>query len=177
MGFTLEGCTFENNQSGASGGAGFFLGNGMLNHSPNEILISNCEFTDNGSAGAGGGFRLSNHGFTILNSTFEDNTGSFGAGFLSQGTATSTDSVSVVIDGSTFDGNAAGVSGGGFYLQNQVATITNTTFNDNLAQFGGGYIYLGSDEEVGGGIATFSDLTFTNAEVERGRSNLTQYRG
>lgn len=99
----------------------------------------------NGTVVGSGGGLINSGTATISNSTFSENTATFGGGLLSTGTVT--------ISSSTFSGNFA-VNGGGGLRISDTATINNSTFSGNSTNTAGGGIF-------NTGTITISNTTFS----------------
>jgi len=102
----------------------------------------------NGSAGYGGS--ITNRGtLTVLNCTFQDNTGgnsatSGGGAIFNHGKTSGQPTATTNITNSTFTGNAGGLGGAILNWQNTtgaVVTISYSTFSGNSGTYGGADIY------------------------------------
>ena len=153
------------------------------------VLIRNLTILNGLDNGLGGGVGIRNDGgdLTIECSTISGNmanSGSNGGGVLSIGALGS-----LTITDSTFVDNFASGIGGGVYLDEHTATITNTTFDNNSSDSGGG-IYVDSSGILnllnstvsgnlqtdngsstgGGGIATSGSANITNSTITNNSS-------
>ena len=119
-------CTFDQNMST---GANSLLGGGAIitvwPGVASEVLIDNCTFDGNDSAGTGGAVTTdgANANVTISDCVFTANSAAMrgGAAFLR--------GAGVSVESSTFDGNDAATGGGVFLLES--ATATGCTFTNN----------------------------------------------
>lgn len=128
---TIISSTFNNNYS-PQGGAVFQGGS--------NITFSRCNFSQN-TAESGGAFwqRVSSTTFqncNFLNNTAEEDSG----GVLFQ----QDDNNTVVFDKCVLTNNNAISRGGGLYLNNGKASVTNCTFQDNTVRSAGGAIFATS---------------------------------
>lgn len=130
----ISGSVFENNRGRAEGGAAYlFTAAGQDN-----VIIENSRFVSNsvsplpgGNAGNGGALTIISNGFN-------------------QG---------VTIANTTFANNTATSQGGGVWLFDAPATITNSTFSGNQTGGGPGDIFT----QVGGGLAVYNaPINITN---------------
>jgi len=95
------------------------------------VNISGVTIANGKITGTGGGIYNYSGTLTVTNSTFSDNSATYGGGIYNEGTLTVTNS--------TFSGNSA-TYGGGIYNQGTL-TVTNSTFSGNAATTYGGGIY------------------------------------
>jgi len=199
---TVTGVTVQNGVS--SFGAGFRLsgaerlaladvtvfnnvangGGGIYNNS-GTVVISNCTFISNTTtSGTGGGVDNAFDGTVVIyNSAFVSNTADTnGGGIYSDGT--------LIVRNSTLRGNHARSStggGGGIWLQDGTATLSNVTINGNTSDNDGGGIRSqalavlinatvsgNAATDTGGGIFNAGLLTITNGTVV---SNTASYGG
>lgn len=118
-------------------------GGGIYSQGPVNITNS----TIDGNTLTGGGNELGagvvvNSAFTILRSTFSDNTGATIAGGLQDnGFAAAPRS----IENSTFSGNAAGVNGGGGAVLTSNVSVFHSTFANNTATSNGADLRIGAN--------------------------------
>ncbi|WP_028526834.1 MopE-related protein [Runella limosa] len=186
-GFTLKG-------GNANGGAGSFIivegtsivrgyGGGLHNYGA-ATLVQNCTFTNNSTAGSGGGmYSNSAIGNQVTNCLFTSNAANNGGGaFNNQSSPTFTNctfssntamssgggmrnenNTVVVVTGCVFEGNSCGSSnGGGFYIgtSSTSATLTNCLFMGNAAGGTGGGLYNSS-----------TTMTLTNCTVSGNKAS------
>jgi len=151
----------------------------------NTVLIRNLTIMDGLDNGFGGGVGIRNDDgdLTIECSTISGNmanSGSNGGGILSIGALGS-----LTISDSIIVSNFASGVGGGIYVDEHTAIITNTTFDNNTASDAGGGIYNDSSGIInitnstisgnlqtlapsplgGGGIANENTLTIINSTI------------
>ncbi len=144
---TITDSTFESNfSSGGPGGAVLLAGTGAL-------TIMGTTFTGNGAVGSDAGAVASTTSgpVTVTNSTFSNNfANNVGALLASSGSAFS-------LDGSTFEGNqATSTYGGFFYFGPGNAVVTNTKGLGNFsAEIGAGFLNCAGTVQVSG--SEFSD--------------------
>ena len=128
------------------------------------VNISGVTIANGKITGTGGGIYNYSGTLTVTNSTFSDNSATYGGGIYNEGTLTVTNS--------TFSGNSA-TYGGGIYNQGTL-TVTNSTFSGNTANTGGGIYnygtltvtnstFSGNAATYGGGIYNQGTLTVTNS--------------
>jgi hypothetical protein len=151
----VSGATISGNEALSAGS----VGGGIGNAGNGTVAIHDSSLANNFAGGMGGGFGDENGQGSLLvqNSSFMNNTtiGS-GGGIVSGGRVTILDS--------TFQGNFAGGTGGGFSDENarDSLTVTSSTFLNNTS--------MGS----GGGIATSGMFTsVTETEIDGNRSGVT----
>ncbi len=124
----ISGGRIENNQ-GIYGGGGLYAG---------SLTLTGTQFVNNLSQNGGG---ASVHGnASLTNAYFEHNhTGScspcYGGAMYMAG--------NITMNGLNFVDNAAGVYGGGVFIEGGTLTVSNTTFYSNSAYGGGGAYVLG----------------------------------
>jgi predicted outer membrane repeat protein len=106
-------------------------GGGMMNQSSSPT-ITNTTFSDNTATYGGGMMNYDYSSPTITNTSFIENTGGAGGGIYN------VFSSSPAITNCTFIENTATSSGGGVTNQSSSPTITNTSFIENTATYGGG---------------------------------------
>ncbi|MFK7907453.1 MAG: right-handed parallel beta-helix repeat-containing protein, partial [Chitinophagales bacterium] len=149
---TLTNCIFSNNSGHNGGGMDSFVsspaltdcsffnnfanyGGGMNNSSCDNIILTNCIFSNNSANFSGGGVSNSSCDNVILTdcSFFSNHTGSTGGGMYS-----TDDNITLINCG--FSNNSAS-SGGGMYNASQVnTTLTNCSLSNNSASSGGGVL-------------------------------------
>ncbi len=175
---TLTASTVINNSAGSCGG--FFNDGGTVNLT-NSSVISNtggglCNFsflgtgilslTDStvrgnrrsGGISVGGGINNVSI-LTVTRSTFLDNQASNGGAIYSSGPVT--------ITNSTISSNSATSNGGGFFFENQLASLNNVTVVDNVADSDNNGSGDGGGIYVGLGTMTFNN-TLMARNVDRG---------
>jgi hypothetical protein len=159
----------------------------MSNYSSSPT-ITNSTFTNNNSAGDGGGMANLLSSPTITNSTFTNNNSAGDGGGMSNSSSSPT------ITNSTFTNNFANVDGGGMYNYGSSPNITNSTFTNNGAGDGGGMANNSSSPTItnstfadnnagyyGGGMAnllsspTITNSTFANNYADLGGGGMYNY--
>ena len=128
----IVGSVFEGNKGRAEGGAAY-----LFTGTQDSVSIVGSQFKDNsvvaldrGNAGNGGGLVVLSNG-------------------VNRG---------LTIDRTTFAGNTATHQGGGLWMMDAPATITNSTFSGNKA--------IGTDySKIGGGMALYGRTTIVNSTI------------
>jgi|GEM_PF-1509763 hypothetical protein len=113
------------------------------------LTITNCEFSYNKAASSTGGGLYNSGTATVENSTFNNNTAYYGGG----GVCTSADTANLILTNSTIYSNTVTAGGGAFYgggvyISNGDATLTNNTIVYNYARLGGGVLMYNTGEDV-----------------------------
>lgn len=139
---------------------GYADGNSMPDNSGGGLLIDsssptlqNLTFSDNFALHYGGGAFVTGTGAapTFENSTWSSNTGNWGGGIAIYSTTVSI----TTLDTFSFDNNTATNQGGGIYISDGSANITNGSLTSNTAtSFGGGMMTTST------GTTTISGATF-----------------
>ena len=115
--------------------AGEGLGGAVLMGAPGALQVTGTTL-DGSQAFDGGAIYIETGATATLNdATFTGNEAEYGAGIELFGTAD--------IDGALFEGNTAGVAGGGIWNANGSLTVTQSTFHDNSAGIGGAIVAYG----------------------------------
>jgi Chlamydia polymorphic membrane protein (Chlamydia_PMP)./Bacterial Ig-like domain (group 2). len=138
---TVTQSVFEENYAAANGGAGTSEGGGALSLAGDNVVLSQCTFSDNyiqsGTNAFGGAVSLSSKRFGIVNTTFHGNKaegGNGGALYLSAGAATTGQSA---IFYCTFTNNTAGGGdGGAMYTATPSFSLGTSVFVDNVGTNG-----------------------------------------
>lgn len=150
---TITGATFT--QNAARYGGAIFTGGSSL------VSIANTIFSQNNAQMYGGGLYMNNDldSVTIINTAFDKNTASFGAG-VSRGGGTLT------INHASFTDNAAShasIGGGGLYVEStsKLVKVTNATFSGNT-----------TNGSHGGGIYNRGQLELVNVTLKNNKNNL-----
>ena len=144
---TVSDCTFSNNSATGSGGGMF---------TSNNATVVSCTFSEN-SASSGAG--MYNSGNPVVNScTFSRNAATiYGGGLYNDGFSSAAVSNSTFISNTAGASSFGGGSGGGMYTADGSITTMNTcTFNGNSAGLTGGGLYYTTN---GGGSLTNCLLT------------------
>ena len=161
--FTLkiENLSIFNGKSGSNGGGLYTTG---------DIIVKDCNISNNSASNGGGGFDASDT--TITNSTISNNSASNSGGFYANNTTITNSTISnnsastdgggfyasdTTITNSTISNNSAGNYGGGFYAIN--TTVTNSTISSNFAKHNGGGFYA-------------NNTTVTNSTISHNSANL-----
>jgi len=144
---TITDSAFERNfASGIDGGGVLLAGSGAL-------AVTGSTFTGNGALGGDGGAidAMTSGSVTVTNSTFSNNFADNVGGLLAGGSS------AFSIAGSTFDGNQATGTGGGFYYAGPGnAVLTDTKALGNFSSsIGGGALSCSGTVQVSG--SEFSD--------------------
>lgn len=156
----------------------------MVSNEYSNLTLTNCSFTENWTAGSGGGIENYRSNLTLTSSTFDGNWAQYsGAGLINYYTSTAvlTDVVfsnnwadwngggvlngsysTLILNRGTFRSNRAGNDGGGLF-NSYDASVVNTVFSSNWAVQRGGGISNGSGR-----------LTLTNVTLG---GNSAQYGG
>ena len=199
---SLEGVTFENNTSGAYGGAvrvsGSDLvmngitaigntakGGGVVYITNGDLEVKNCNFTEN-TASWGGAISVSKGNLTVTDGKLANNSASSGGAIYAN-------PCEITVKNVTFEGNE-GEYGGAVCLNGAVMTVSgNTTFKNNTATVRSGAIdvtvdgetrgqlimtdgcFEGNSAPIGGaaGARTGCKLTFTDTEFKNNSSTDT----
>jgi predicted outer membrane repeat protein len=150
---TISGCAFTLNEA-RYGGAIFAGGSSVVG-------IANSSFIQNKAQLYGGGLYMNNDlsSVTIINTAFDKNTASFGAG-VNRGGGTLT------INHASFTDNAAShasIGGGGLYVESspKLVKVTNATFSGNTTA-----------SVKGGGIYNRGPLELVNVTLKNNQNNL-----
>jgi len=122
---TVRGCTFENNQSAADGGA-------IATYTLTRLECTDCRFAWNSSLSAGGAIRASYY-LTLQRCQFVGNEAANGGGVSACDAGPGPSVYNCV-----FSGNVATYSGGGIQLDDRGGTVLGCTFHGNQAYYGGG---------------------------------------
>ena len=144
--FSHNEVSFNTATTGAtSGGAG-----GLLLYDPDQgSVISNNVFKGNGSNLYSGGMALENsmildNAVLVENNHFMDNEAEYGGAICSW-------SVPVILQNNVFNGNQAGIHGGGVFFNDQLALLSPTILANN--SFSGN-----TADNMGGAMAIFSSV-------------------
>ena len=127
--------------SNTAGGAG----GGVFVDTTGKVRIDSTHFTDNtATTGAGGGlYAFADGGILVTRCLVSGNTSAKSGGGMYLRADPKT--ASILVDGSTFISNDAGIHGGGMQLHRKnggTATVRNSTFTGNTATLDGGALYL-----------------------------------
>lgn len=145
----ITNCKFKDNENSATAGG--------LNLSGGTYTVSNCEFTSNKAAHAGG-LNIDNAVTvaTVSGCTFSGNsaTGNGGAFKVTNG--------NVTISGCTFTGNETENHGGAFWVSGGETTVTGSVFHGNSSLWGGA-VYSNKDAGAAVHDCVFTDCTFGGA--------------
>lgn len=132
------------------------------------VNINNSSFTGN-SAGQEGGAIWSEGALDVTDSVFSDNSSNDSGGAIQSGVGGS-----LLVDGTTFDGNSADY-GGAIQLYSGNGTVANSTISGNSAQFRGGGVHIlgnmtiqnttvtGNSAANGGGVYNTAALNIANS--------------
>ena len=199
---TLLGVTFENNTSGANGGAvrvsGSDLvmngitatgntakGGGVVYVTNGNLEVKNCNFTGN-TASWGGAISVSKANLTVTDGKMANNSAASGGAIYAN-------PCEITVKDVTFEGNQ-GDYGGAICLNGAIMTVSgNTTFKNNIATVRSGAIdvtvdgetrgqlimtdglFEGNEAPIGGaaGARTGCKLTFTGTEFTNNKSTDT----
>jgi len=177
---TIQNSTFENNHSGADGGA-IYNDSGTLN-------ISDSTFTENYSeSGQGGAISNSGGALNISGSTFTGNYSAIGGGGAINNSGISAridpntgysinESITSTIQNSTFDTNHAVNDGGAIYNYGGTLNINDSTFTGNYSESGSGGaisiygILANTDSNTGYSIITSITPTIQNSTFQNNHS-------
>ncbi|WP_394325432.1 hypothetical protein [Methanobrevibacter arboriphilus] len=112
----------------------------MFNGYCENTTFINCIFTNNTAGQYGGAIMYSSYNFTIINSTFIDNTATWGGVIFGQ--PAYSNSTGLTIISSNFTNNTA-TTGGGGVIYNDINNymLINCTFTNNTAALYGGAIH------------------------------------
>ena len=151
----LDGVIITSNATSHANGGG-----GLYSNSGNATVTDSTISSNNSSVGDGGGiYNASGSVLSITSSTISSNTANNnGGGIYDYSTGTLTLS-NVTITGNNSTGTSGG-GGGGLYIDNGDANVTNVTLSNNSAPRGGG-IY----NQMGATGVTISDSTISSNNV------------
>ena len=140
-------------------------GGGIYN-TGGPLLVMNSTFYNNTTAvtGAGGGIEIVNSAADVSNSTFSENSATYGGGidiFLNGSITT------LNVFNSTFSGNSASDSGGGIRNNDGTVTLKNTIVANNVSVVGnctGAVIDGGGNLQYGGGTDDSCSATIPTSD-------------
>ncbi|WP_133241952.1 Ig-like domain-containing protein, partial [Methanobrevibacter thaueri] len=147
---TLSNSYFFNNTAERSGGAVYWFGHdGTIANSTfeNNRALGNVNATDSYGritpGGHGGAIMWTGANGTVLNSTFRLNNASRNGGAIYMQGSTEGDCDNILVDGSEFVENYAGINGGAvdWYEGSHDSTLSNSYFFNNTAKRSGGAVY------------------------------------
>ncbi len=130
-GLSLQSVRFYSNTAGYGGGMA------TPGEGTSDPMLTDVIFGENSAVEGGGLYHRDYKSLTVNNALFYGNTADRGGGLFSEGTLQGNNLV--------FSGNTSSSEGGGLYLQQNDATLTNLSVFNNTAYDGGGlYAYSGN---------------------------------
>lgn len=147
-------CNFLNNTSEASGGAMYYYGGDLATIDENNFIITDCHFESNqNNGGIGGAIRNRQGPYTIIGSSFLDNTSASSGGHIRNDV---NGGDRVVYRDNHFEGGISGGWGGAHTCYGAgVFEIENCTYEANQAARLGGAINCGFEA-----VVTFDNCLF-----------------
>ena len=128
---TFERCLFVSNVSTKRRGGAVYCDGSVLS-------FSRCEFSSN----SGNALWTNESSVTLIECTFEENTGEFGGAIYCYAASEVAMNVEIVVDRCAFTANATQTSGGAIHLQGARGVIAGSTFTQNRATERGGAVHI-----------------------------------
>ena len=177
-GSETQNTVFENNQSGARGGAISTRTASLANNSAAKLDITNTTFKGNSAQTTGGALdnyfynsNTSEGSVYVANSTFDSNTANAGGAIYNHGDKDKAGNISSLkIENSNFTGNTAQTNGGAIYNEGTLS-ISNSTFTDNTANEKANDIHnlnqisFSGTNTLNGGITGTGNIKITDGET------------
>lgn len=156
IGLSITNCVFDGNSGG--NGAVMYADGREIESSSDNMIIRDCEFTNNEATGVGGVIRGFSYTFTIEDCNFSDNAANSGGGMYNNGIDTLGTREPTIIRRCTFKDNLVlDFGGAGLYLagERMIYQIEDCTFEDNEGPNGVHMFLTGSSDTMSVTNCTF----------------------